>query len=408
MARSHGDEPDMNRQSRRTFGQARDFLRDRDGQRSLSGLVAGFMVVLVAYASLYPFEGWQWPKGVDWQSAWQLPWPRWRDRADEWFNFLGYVPVGLAVTVALLRAGMHPVAALALGLVIPSGLSYAMECLQMLLPRRVPSLRDWVGNTGGAALGGVLALGLHLSGWLQRLRVIRDRWFAGESAGALVLLLLWPAALLAPSTLPFGLGQCWDEVQSLALWVLAQLPLGAWGVDLNLEGLASAAERAAPSKPAQILAIALGALSPLALCCAAMSPGPRRLIAMGVMAALALAAMSLATGLNFGPAHAMSWFTGEALLASLLCLPLALPFVWLPMRWCAALALLVLAVAVVLGAQMPMGTYHALNLQAWEQGRFIRFHGLALWVAWLWPYLAMAWLMKRLTAAPARLPTIYA
>ena len=78
------------------------------------------------------------------------------------------------------------------------------------------------------------------------------------------------------------------------------------------------------------------------------------------------------------------------------------------MRWCAALALLVLAVAVVLGAQMPMGTYHALNLQAWEQGRFIRFHGLALWVAWLWPYLAMAWLMKRLTATPARLPTIYA
>lgn len=120
-ARLQGDEPDMNRQSRRTIGQVSDFLRDRDGQRSLSGLVAGFMVVLVAYASLYPFEGWQWPKGVDWQSAWQLPWPRWRDRADEWFNFLGYVPVGLAVTVALLRAGMHPVAALALGLVIPSG-----------------------------------------------------------------------------------------------------------------------------------------------------------------------------------------------------------------------------------------------------------------------------------------------
>ena len=52
-------------------------------------------------------------------------------------------------------------------------------------------------------------------------------------------------------------------------------------------------------------------------------------------------------------------------------------------------------------AQMPTGAYHALNLQAWEQGRFIRFHGLALWVAWLWPYLAMAWLMSRL-ARPQR------
>jgi len=68
----------------------------------------------------------------------------------------------------------------------------------------------------------------------------------------------------------------------------------------------------------------------------------------------------------------------------------------------------VLAVAVALGAQMPSGVYHELNLQSWEQGRFIRFHGLALWVAWLWPYLAMVWLMVRLTDGQERLPTIRA
>ena len=33
---------------------------------------------------------------------------------------------------------------------------------------------------------------------------------------------------------------------------------------------------------------------------------------------------------------------------------------------------------------------------AWEQGRFIRFHGLARWVGWLWPYLAMVWLLLNL------------
>ena len=111
--------------------------------------------------------------------------------------------------------------------------------------------------------------------------------------------------------------------------------------------------------------------------------------------------MTLSTALNFGPGHALSWLTPGAWLACALCIPLALPFVWLPRRWCAALALLILAVGVALGAQMPTGAYHALNLQAWEQGRFIRFHGLALWVAWLWPYLAMAWLMSRL-ARPQR------
>lgn len=392
----------MSLSSRRPFRSGRELLRDHEGHRSLSALVAGFMVLLVAYASLYPFEGWQWPLGADWKSAWQLPWPRWRDRADEWFNFLGYVPVGLALAVAFLRGGFSAVTALVLSTVLLSMLSYSMELLQVLLPRRVPSLRDWVGNTAGAALGSTVAVGLHLSGWLYRIRAIRDRWFAGESAGALVLLMLWPAALLAPSTLPFGLGQCWDEIEALFLAMLGHLPLSSWGWELSLDPLALSGDRSAPSKPAQILAIALGALSPLALCCAAMSPGLRRLLPMAAMAGLALGAMSLSTGLNFGPAHAMAWFTTEALLACLLCIPLALPFVWLPRRWCAALALVVLAVAVVLGSQMPTGVYHAQNLQAWEQGRFIRFHGLALWVAWLWPYLAMGWLMSRLTAPPSR------
>lgn len=392
----------MSLSGRRSLRSGREFLRDRDGQRSLSALVAGFMVLLVAYASLYPFEGWQWPLGADWKSVWQLPWPRWRDRADEWFNLLGYVPVGMALTVALLRGGLGAFSALVLSIALLSWLSYSMELLQTLLPRRVPSLRDWAGNTAGAALGSAVAAGLQLTGWLQRIRALRDRWFSGESAGALVLLMLWPAALLAPSTLPFALGQCWEEIEALFRSLLGQLPLSAWGWELNLEPPAWNGEQASPSKPAQILAIALGALAPLALCCAAMSPGLRRLLPMVAMAAFALGAMSLSTGLNFGPAHAMAWFTTEALLACFLFVPLALPFVWLPRRWCAALALLVLVVAVVLGAQMPTGVYHAHNLQSWEQGRFIRFHGLALWVAWLWPYLAMGWLMSRLTALPSR------
>jgi VanZ family protein len=386
---------------RRTLSPSADFNRDGRGQRSLSVMVAAFMVMLVAYASLYPFEGWRWPTGVDWTSGWQLPWPRWRDRADEWLNLLGYVPVGMVVAVALLRRGLNPLLALVLGMALPALLSYSMELLQMLLPRRVPSLKDWAGNTLGAAMGALLAWASHRSGWLRGARILRDRWFSGESAGALVLLLLWPVALLAPSTLPFGLGQCWDEVESLFLWVLGQLPLSAWGLEVDVQPAALAGEVNPPSTPAQILAIALGALSPLALCCAAMSAGLKRLVPMLAMATLALASMTLSTALNFGPGHALSWLTPGAWLACALCIPLALPFVWLPRRWCAALALLILAVGVALGAQMPTGAYHALNLQAWEQGRFIRFHGLALWVAWLWPYLAMAWLMSRL-ARPQR------
>ena len=48
-----------------------------------------------------------------------------------------------------------------------------------------------------------------------------------------------------------------------------------------------------------------------------------------------------------------------------------------------------------------MDLYFAQSLQSWEQGRFIRFNGLALWIGWVWPYAAMAWLLSRLgTGAP--------
>jgi hypothetical protein len=57
--------------------------------------------------------------------------------------------------------------------------------------------------------------------------------------------------------------------------------------------------------------------------------------------------------------------------------------------------LMALSVMVALVAQAPTDPYFALNLQSWEQGRFVRFHGLAQWVGWLWPYAAMLWLMWR-------------
>jgi hypothetical protein len=313
--------------------------------------------------------------------------------------------VGFLVTLALLRRGWALPLALLLGVVAPSCFSYLMEILQMLLPRRVPSLRDWVGNTGGAAIGGAVAVVMQGMGWLQRIRRLRDRWFTSDSAGALVLLLLWPAALLAPSTLPFGLGQCWDEIEGLALNLIRQLPFQnlGWSVDM---AEAAANPRGLPSAPAQMLAIALGALAPMALCSAALAPGLRRAVPMVVVAMVAFAGMTLSTALNFGPPHAWSWLTPTAVLACLLVLPLAAPFLVLSRRWCAALGLLVLAFAVALGAQMPSGAYHELNLQSWEQGRFIRFHGLSLWVAWLWPYVTMVWLMMHLTERHPSLPTI--
>jgi hypothetical protein len=67
---------------------------------------------------------------------------------------------------------------------------------------------------------------------------------------------------------------------------------------------------------------------------------------------------------------------------------LALALVWLPVRASAALVLLALGVDLSLLNQAPESPYFAQTLQAWEQGRFIRFNGLAQWLGWIWPYAA--------------------
>jgi hypothetical protein len=77
-----------------------------------------------------------------------------------------------------------------------------------------------------------------------------------------------------------------------------------------------------------------------------------------------------------------------------MCLPLG-------RRACAALGLVALSAGTMLVAQAPSDPYYAESLAAWEQGRFIHFHGLAEWVGWLWPFLAGAALFARLIG-PAR------
>ena len=74
---------------------------------------------------------------------------------------------------------------------------------------------------------------------------------------------------------------------------------------------------------------------------------------------------------------------------------LALAGLWLGPRMAGALALAALIGLVVLVHLAPTDPYFADSLQGWEQGRFVRFHGLAQWVGWLWPYAAMAWLLGR-------------
>jgi VanZ family protein len=370
-------------------------------QRSSAIPLALAFALLIAYASLYPFDGWRWPPGRSLLDMLHLPWPYWRDRFDEVANLLGYVPLGALVYGAVVRSGGRPWGAWLLGAAAPSLLSFGLEFTQNFLPTRVTSLRDWVLNTAGGLVGVVLAAVLQRLGFVNLWQATRERWFVRQSAGALVLLLLWPLGLLFPAPVPLGLGQVGDELRQLAEAALEGTP---WA-DAAAPWFESAYVWVEPLSPLREgLAIALGLLAPCLVAFAVTRRGWRRVALVPGAALLAFGATTLSTALNFGPDHALAWLTPMTLPALGWGVGLALLCSLTGRRLAAALGLMALTAMVALVAQAPADSYYAASLEAWERGRFIRFHGLARWVGWLWPYLAMLWLLSRFAARDEEAP----
>ncbi|MDE2081142.1 MAG: VanZ family protein [Burkholderiales bacterium] len=352
-------------------------------------------VALIVYASLYPFEGWTWPPGQGLGDLATLPWTHWYGTFDVTSNVLGYLPLGALLLIAARRSGLGARRALALAIALPAALSYSCEVLQQFVPGRVASMEDLMMNSLGALAGALLAQLGHRVGAVDRWHALRGRWFARDSAGALALLALWPVGLLFPTPVPLGLGQVGERLRAWLADLLSGVP---WAATLQAL-LATPAPPAPPLRPlGHGLIVMLGLLAPCLLAQSVMAPGWRRLaMALGALG-LGLGGMTLSTALNFGPEHALAWLTVAVPPGLALGLVLALAAAPLPPRVVAGLALVALTGLVVGVAQAPADPYFAQSLQAWEQGRFVRFHGLTQWVGWLWPYTAIAWLLARLAA----------
>jgi VanZ family protein len=368
-------------------------------QRSATGPLALVYAALILYASLYPFAGWRWPPGVPVGALLALPWPPWRDAFDVTSNILGYMPLGLLLYVWQVRSERHGVRAGLVAAAIGAAVSFAMEVTQQFLPGRVPSRVDWVLNCTGAALGATVAAALHSLGLLRRWQNIRERWFVADSAGALALLALWPFALLFPTPLPLGLGHVGGPLREALVELLDDVPW-AQGVQNLLESPGTTAGPLSPWLEAAVPV--LGLLAPCLVAYAVVRPGRRRIyLACGALL-LALGTSALSTALSFGPTHAWAWLTPLSLPALVGGTLLAVAGWRMPVRAAALAGLLVMSALLLLVAQAPLDPYFAISLHGWEQGRFIRFHGLAQWIGWLWPFVAMAWLVLRLTRPQPR------
>ena len=364
--------------------------------RSSATPLAWLYAALIAYASLYPFIPWKVP-GVSPFAFLTLPWsPYWT-----WFdlvsNGLGYVPLGALVFGAIVRSGGRARPALLAAFAVGAGLSFTMELLQNYLPRRVSSNVDLGLNALGTLTGAALGFWLHQHGAIERWQVARDRWFVGRSAGGIALLLLWPVGMLVPLPVPLAQGQVLTRLQEAIAMLLSDTVVAPW-----VEGWTDAdLARSALSPGDEFALIALGLLAPCMVAISVARASWRRVVLVLGAATLGVLATTLSTTLNFGPQHLLAWSTPQALAALASAAVLAALLSVLPRRAAAGLGLVVLTALITLVAQAPSDPFFAQSLQGWEQGRFIRFYGVARWVGWLWPYAAIVYLLVRLAARDA-------
>lgn len=344
--------------------------------------------LLVVYASLYPFADWR-DQGIGLWTFLSAPLPQYWTAFDVWTNVVGYLPFGALLTLSALRSGRARFVVLA-ALVCASVLSLCMETMQGFLPSRVPSREDWLLNSAGAGVGAVLALTLERLGAIDRWSRFRSRWFASQSRGAMVLLATWPVALLFPPPIPFGPGQIFERLEAEAAQQLADTPFLDWLPvrDIELQPLAQGAE---------LLCVTLGLLIPCLLGFMVIRSVPRRLVFVPILIVTGVATTMLSAGLSWGPAHVSAWLDAPTQLALGLGTALALLLALVPARVSAALIVLALGVYLSLLNQAPASPYFAQTLQSWEQGKFIRFNGLAQWVGWLWPYVTLGYVLLTLS-----------
>jgi len=362
--------------------------------RSSAGPLAWLYAALIVYASLSPFTGWKQPMALPLAGLGHLPWQRYWTAFDVVSNLLGYMPLGALAVGALVRSGRRVSIAFIAALLAGALLSFLMESLQNWLPQRVPSMLDWLLNAAGTLAGALVAVTVHALGGIERWQTLRDRWFVDRSAGGLLLLLLWPIGLLFPTPVPLGLGQVLVRLQELAAEALAGTPWSAWTEDWSDASVAMTPL----SRVSELLTILLGLLAPCLVAYTIVRPGWRRAVTVPGAALLGFATTTLSTALNFGPQHALAWLTPPALPGLLAGAVAGLLLLRIPRRGAAGLGLVVVTALVALVAQAPTDPYYAESLQGWEQGRFIRFHGLAQWIGWLWPYAALFYLLARVTA----------
>ena len=354
-------------------------------------------VLLITYASWYPFSGWR-VTGLSPLAFITSPLPHYWTVFDLVTNIIAYIPLGILAVFAVfpILRGWAAVLLVIIGGVLLSG---SMEAVQTFLPSRVSSNLDLLTNSSGVCMGALFAPALTRyfledSRFLQ----VRQRWFTHEASRGFLVLALWPLAQIYPQSYLFGHGQL---LPLFSDWLTSLLSMPVDLGALLRRGSDLTAEQYWLSE-AVITACGLnGAL--LTLLCVLRSRAPRGML-LALLTATALGIKSLTSALLFGPENAFGWLTPGAqggLLLGLVMLTGLIAARRVAQRRVAALMLLLCLLALNLA---PANPYFIATMQGWTQGKFLNFNGAAQFLSLLWPYLALWFLLHRTHRTEHRAP----
>ena len=156
-------------------------------------------------------------------------------------------------------------------------------------------------NAGGTLLGALVALLLERLGALARWSAFRTHWLGEDGGGAMVLLALWPWALLFPAAVPFGLGQVLERLEQGLLDLLEGTPFLMW-LPLRESALT-------PLSPVtEMLCVMLGLWVPCLLAYCVMRHMGRRAVLAGSAIVIGIAVSAMSAALSWGlPMPGSGW-----------------------------------------------------------------------------------------------------
>ena len=343
---------------------------DTRGPVLLARYLALAWLGLVIYGSLYPFTGWR-DTGVSPFAFLDGAWPRYWTAFDLAANVAVYLPLGFFLTLALSRLPGR-FSGLVVAVLLSGISSLLLEAVQTWLPSRVPSNVDLACNALGGLLGALLAqiAGPRIFG---RIAIWKARLIAPITHAelGLTLLGLWLLIPLSPEILLFGAG---DLRQILGFG--GAVPFAAESYVLIDASITS------------FNALAVG-LIVRQLCI----DKATAYVVVPLFIMLGLIVRTLAAAILVSPGEAFTWLTPGARMGLLmagtgLAIAIALP---------ATARLMLAALALMAGTTLvnlaPPNPYSAVALASWRQGHFLNFNGLTRWIATLWPFLTLPFLL---------------